>query len=79
MTFDTFESLVVGSRVKRTGKVRSYPVTRIGMNLSNRRVVYVCLNPIAVEWRKDTPMEYGIFWTEYLDSKTHYLNWEKIS
>jgi hypothetical protein len=78
MTFDTFETLKVGNGLKPVGKARIYPVTRIGKNLTNRKVVYVCLNPTAVEKRKDTPIEFGIFASEHLDHKTHYLNWERV-
>lgn len=78
MTYDTFQSLTKGSRLKRTGLVRSYPVVRIGKQY-DRRVVYVCLNPLAVEKRKDAPLEFGIFASKDLNDSTHYLNWEKIS
>ena len=79
MTFDTFESLQVGARVKPTGKVRSYPVVRIGKNSSNRRVVYACLNPLAVEKRGAAPQEFGIFSAMNLSHTSHYLNWERVS
>jgi hypothetical protein len=79
MTFDTFEALAVGNRVKPTGKVRTYPVVRIGKRIDGRRVVYACLNPIAVEKRKDAPWEFGIFSAMNLEHSSHYLNWEKVS
>jgi hypothetical protein len=78
MTYDTFESLQVGSRVKLTGKVRTYPIVRIGRNF-HRRVAYACLNPIAVERRGEAPLEFGIFAASSLDHKSHYINWDKIS
>ena len=77
MIWDTFESLKVGDRLKPLGKVRSYPVVRIGKNF-DRRVVYVCLNPIAVERGKEEPKEFGIFSAGSYDHKSHYINWEKV-
>ena len=79
MTFDTFESLTVGSRVKRTGQVLAYPVVRIGKRLDGRRVVYLCLNPFAVAKRGDAVKEFGIFSAMNLSHSSHYLNWERVS
>lgn len=82
MTYDTFESLKVGNRLKRVGQVRTYPVVRIGTFRSTPdgvRVVYVCLNPTAVEKKGENPTEFGIFYSKDLDRKSHYLNWDKVS
>ena len=81
MTWDTFESLKAGNRLKPIGKVRTYPVIRIGKNkhMDDRRVVYVCLNPIAVEMGKEDSKEFGIFAAGDLDHKSHYINWDKVS
>ena len=77
MIFDTFESLKVGNRLKPLGKVRTYPIVRIGTG--NARVVYMCLNPTAVEKKKESVREFGIFWSSDIDRKSHYLNWDKVS
>lgn len=81
MTFDTFESLKVGNRLKPVGKVRTYPVVRIGKNrhMDDRRVVYVCLNPTAVEKGTEEAREVGIFAAGDLDHSSHYINWDRIS
>jgi len=81
MTYDTFESLRVGNRLKPTGKVRSYPVVKIGKNpgLKTQRVVYVLLNPVAVEKGKDTKKFFGICAAPSLEYSSHYINWDKVS
>jgi hypothetical protein len=81
MTFDTFELLKVGNRLKRAGKIRSYPIIKIDKRslMDNRRVVYVCLNPIAVEMGREQPQEFGIYSAANLEHTSHYLNWERIS
>jgi len=78
MTYDTFESLKLGNRLKPTGKVRTYPVVRIGRQWK-RRVVYVCLNSVAVEIKKEPVREFGIFAAGSLDHSSHYINWDKVS
>jgi hypothetical protein len=79
MIYDTFESLKLGDRLQPEGKKRSYPVVRIGKGANNTRVVYVCLNPTAVEKKKEAVKEFGIFPAQQLYHSCHYLNWEKVS
>ena len=82
MTYDTFESLKVGNRLKPIGKVRTYPVVRIGKlrgEPNGVRAVYVCLNPTAVERKKEPVQEFCIFSARSLEHSTHYLNWDKVS
>ena len=78
MIYDTFQSLKVGNRLKPSGKVRSYPVVSVERKASGR-VVFVCLNPTAVEKKRETALKYGIFAADSLDHPTHYLNWDKVS
>jgi hypothetical protein len=78
MTYDTFESLKIGDKLNPTGKKRSYPVVSIGQHPNGARAVYVCLNPIAVEKRKETAKEFGIFLAPSLNNSSHYLNWERV-
>jgi hypothetical protein len=42
-------------------------------------VVYVCLNPIAVERKIEPVREFGIFAAGHLDHTSHYINWDKVS
>lgn len=81
MTYDSFESLKVGMRLKPVGKVRTYPVVRIGKNqhMDDRRVVYLCLNPTAFEKGKEAIKEFGIFAAGDLDHNSHYINWDRVS
>jgi hypothetical protein len=81
MTYETFESLTVGNLVRPIGKKRTYPVVRIGEStrMDDRRVVYVCLNPIAVERKIEPVREFGIFAAGHLDHTSHYINWDKVS
>jgi len=81
MTYDTFESLTVGNVVRPIGKKRTYFVVRIGKNphMDDRRVVYVCLNPISVKKMREPVREFGIFAAGHLDHTSHYINWDKVS
>ena len=81
MTYDTFESLKVGNLMRPIGKKLTYPVVRIGKSphMDGRRVVYVCLNPIAVKRKRAPVIEFGIFAAGHLDHTSHYINWDKVS
>jgi hypothetical protein len=70
MTYDTFESLKKGDRVKMVGRKRIYTVGHISPSLvTGKRVVYVA------------PIDAGrsIFAAADKNHSSHYINWDRVS
>lgn len=79
MTFDTFESLKIGDKVRCLGLKRIRTITQILYKPDKKRVVYVLLNPIAFERGLEAQKEFGIFAAGSLGHRSHYVNWERVS
>jgi hypothetical protein len=69
MTFDTFESLMLGDKVKRVMRKRVYTITGITeVVTTNKRLVVV------------GPIESGmtIFAASSKNNDSHYINWDRV-
>ncbi len=67
MTFDTFESLKKGDKVRRVCKKRVYIVLKVVKKYDGKRAAF--LNGSAMYFIESTPS---------LESVYHYINWDKV-